>query len=38
MNEEDFALVSESNYNSEISFKFKLLELFAFSNFSTAKK
>lgn len=38
MNEEDFALVSESNYNSEISFKFKLLELFASSNFSTAKK
>ena len=38
MNEEDFALVSESDESSEISFKFKILELFGKSGFMTAKK
>lgn len=38
MDEEDFALVSESDENSEISFKFKILELFGKSGFMTAKK
>lgn len=37
MDEEEFALVSESNENSEISFKFKILELFGKSGFMTAK-
>lgn len=38
MDEEEFALVSESDENSEISFKFKILELFGKSGFMTAKK
>ena len=38
MNEEDFALVSESKSNTEISFKFKLLEFFGRNGFITAKK
>ena len=38
MNEEEFALVSESDENSEINFKFKILELFGKSGFMTAKK
>lgn len=38
MDEEDFALVSENDENSEISFKFKILELFGKSGFMTAKK
>ena len=38
MDEEEFALVSESNENSEINFKFKILELFGKSGFMTAKK
>lgn len=37
MNEEDFALVSESKESSEINFKFKILELFGKSGFMTAK-
>ena len=38
MDEEDFALVSESDESSELSFKFKILELFSKSGFMTAKK
>ena len=38
MNEEDFALVSESKTNNGISFKFKILEFFAGNGFITAKK
>ena len=38
MTEEDFALVSESKANNEISFKFKILEFFAGNGFITAKK
>ena len=37
MNEEDYALVSESESNTGISFKFKLLEFFTNNGFLTAK-
>ena len=37
MNKEDFALISDNNSHSNITFKFKILELFAENNFSTAK-
>jgi len=37
MNKEDFALVSENDSNSEISFKFKILEFFGKNGFTTAK-
>ena len=37
MNEEDFALISDNNSHSEISFKFKILEFFGSKKFTTAK-
>lgn len=37
MNEEDFVLISDNNSNSEISFKFKILEFFGSKGFTTAK-
>ena len=37
MNEEEYALISESDSNNGISFKFKILELFGNNNFITAK-
>ena len=38
MNEEDFALISDNNSHSDISFKFKILEFFGSKKFTTAKK
>lgn len=37
MNEEDFALISDNNSHSDISFKFKILEFFGSKKFTTAK-
>ena len=37
MNEEDFALISDNNSHSNITFKFKLLEFFGNKGFTTAK-
>lgn len=37
MNEEDFALISDNNSHSDISFKFKILEFFGSKRFTTAK-